>query len=520
MHALATLMLAAAASASASSPSHDGAGTALLEGVDWSAVGESAATLLQDYLRADTVNPPGNETVGAEVLAAWLAASGVESRIVEMSPGRGNLIARIDAPEESRSGGPICLLSHIDVAEAEAARWRDGHGPLSGVRDADDVIWGRGALDMKGLGVMEAATLAVVAQHRVPLQRDLVLIAVADEEVDNRGIRYLIDHHWPELACEYVINEGGIGIVDMFFEGQTVYPISVGEKGLLWGRVVATGAPAHGSVPQPGQAPERMVDAVLALRARSVEPHVHESLLELLDAVGTHQGGLAGSVLRRPALVQTLLMPTLMDNPLTRAAVTDTVNLTGHGGALAPNVVPSEVWANLDARLLPGTDPERFRRSLLDVIDDPDVRIDVTVAREASVTEWRGDPLYAALAARAVEGRPEAVAGPVISVGYTDSIELRPLGVKAFGFMPIALTGDEVATMHGDDERIPVAAVREGTRVLAHAVLDVAGAPAGPRPEARAPLPWPPQPAAPHHPPADPRENGEAEPDARTGDPR
>jgi len=182
--------------------------------------------------------------------------------------------------------------------------------------------------------------------------------------------------------------------------------------------------------------------------------------------------------------------------------------------------VPSEVWANLDARLLPGTDPERFRQSLLDVIDDADVRIDVTVAREASVTEWRGDPLYAALAARAVEGRPEAVAGPVISVGYTDSIELRPLGVKAFGFMPIALTGDEVATMHGDDERIPLAAVREGTRVLAHAVLDVAGAPAGPRPEARAPLPWPPPPPVLHHPPADPRENAEAEPDARTSDPR
>ena len=347
------------------------------------------------------------------------------------------------------------------------------------------------------MGVMEAATLAVIAQERVPLQRDLILLAVADEEVENRGIQFLVDHHWDELQCEYVINEGGIGVVDMFFEGQTVYPISVGEKGLLWGRIVATGEPAHGSVPMAGQAPERMLDAALALRSRSPRPRIHDSLFELLDAVGTHHGGAAGLILQNPTLVQGLLMGKLMDNPLTRAAITDTVNVTGHGGALAPNVVPSEVWANLDARLLPGTAPETFRRSLLDAIDDPAVRIDVTVAREATLTEWQGDPLYDALARRVVQGRPEAVAGPVISVGYTDSIVLRPLGVKAYGLMPIAVTADEIATMHGDDERIAVAGLRDGTRILGLAVVDVIGLPGGERPRAPSPLPWPPTPKEP-----------------------
>jgi acetylornithine deacetylase/succinyl-diaminopimelate desuccinylase-like protein len=494
MTPLATLLLATPAWARpAPAPDLSSApGTVLLADVDWQAVGEDAALLMQDYLRADTLNPPGNETVGAEVLAAWLAERGIEGRIVEMAPGRGNLIARIDAAGADRAGGPLCLLSHIDVAEAEADRWREGHGPLSGVRDGDDVIWGRGALDMKGLGVMEAMTMALVADQRIPLQRDLILLAVADEEIDNQGIQFLVDEHWDELQCEYVINEGGVGIADMFFEGQTVFPISVGEKGVLWGRVVATGEPAHGSVPQGGQAPERMVDAALSLRGRKAKPVYHDSLLELLHNVGAHKGGAAGAVLKREGLVKSLLKGTLMGNPLTRAAVTDTVNLTGYGGALAPNVVPSEVWSNLDSRILPGTDPEAFRQELLQLIDDPDVRIDVIMAQEATVTEWRGDPFYAALAARAVEGRPDAVAGPVISVGYTDSIVLRPLGVKAFGFMPVVLTADEVATMHGDDERISVENLREGSRILSLAVLDVAGAPGGVQPAARPALPWPP----------------------------
>lgn len=504
MTPLATLLMCAAPTWARPAPPPDlsaAAGTVLLAGVDWASATEEAAALLQEYLRADTRNPPGNETAGAGVLAAWLAARGIESRIVEMAPGRGNLIARIDAAEGDRAGGPVCLLSHIDVAEAEAARWKPGHGPLSGVRDADDVIWGRGALDMKGLGVMEAMTLALVARHRLPLRRDLILIAVADEELDNRGIRFIVDEHWDELQCEYVINEGGVGIVDMFFDGQTVYPISVGEKGILWGRVVASGEPAHGSVPRPGQAPERMIAAARSLSDRDPRPVYHESLLELLHEVGAHQGGASGAVLQRPALVRALLRGTLMGNPLTRAAVTDTVNLTGYGGALAPNVVPSEVWANLDARLLPGTDPEALRQDLLERIGDPQVRIDVTFAEAATVTPWRGDPLYAALAARAVEGRPDAVAGPVISVGYTDSIVLRPLGVKAFGFMPVALTGDEIATMHGDDERLSVANLGAGAAMLTRAVLDVAGAPGGTLPDARPPLPWPPAPPAPSPPP-------------------
>jgi acetylornithine deacetylase/succinyl-diaminopimelate desuccinylase-like protein len=503
MTAFSSLLVGLAFAAAPPADLSQAPGTVLTDGVDWTATGQETATLLSAYLQIDTRNPPGDETTGAEFLAQWLAVEGITSEILEYAPGRGSLVARVDAAPGAATEAPLCLLSHIDVAEAEADRWTPDRGPMSGFIDKEGVIWGRGALDMKGMGAMEAMVLALVARNGVPLKRDLILLAVADEEVSNLGIRHLVDNYGDEIGCSHVINEGGLGITDMFFEGQTVYPISVGEKGLMWARLIATGEPSHGSVPMPGLAPERMLDAVGKLGRREEKPRYDESLLALLDAVGAHHGGASGWVLRHPAMVRSLLKGKLMGNPLTRAAVTDTVNITGYGGAGEPNVVPSEVWANVDARLQPGTTPAELRAELLALIDDPQVRLDVIMEQEATISPWRDDPLYAALAARAVEGRPHAVAGPMISVGYTDSIVLRPLGVHAYGFVPVAVDAELLATMHGDDERIGIATLTDGVRTLTRAVLDVAGDTVSPRLPPRPPLP----PRIPPPPPPPPLED-------------
>ncbi len=440
--------------------------------IDWQAAEAEAAEILSAYLQLDTTNPPGNETLGAQFLAVLLAEEGIDSEIWEYAPGRGSLVARLPSTGEEP---PLCLLSHIDVATAEAARWPEETGPLSGVIDEEGRIWGRGALDMKGMGVIELMVLRLAARHDVPLRRDLVLLAVADEEVSNHGIE-AVAARWDEIGCSHAINEGGIGIVDMLFEGQTVFPISVGEKGVYWARMVATGDPGHGSVPLPDQAPERMLAAVAALGDRKPKPLFHDSLLELLDNVGDHAGGLPGWILQRPGLVRSLLRARFMNNPLTRATITDTVNVTGFMGAEEPNVVPSEVAANIDARLLPGTTPDALEAELLALVDSEHVRFERIMAREAMVSEWRDDPVYAALARRAVQGRPDAVAGPVLSVGYTDSIALRPLGVRAYGFVPFAVTAKELAGMHGDDEYLRQEELGRGLRVLFDAVMDVAAA--------------------------------------------
>lgn len=437
---------------------------------DWPELGRQTARLLSDYLQVDTTNPPGNETAGALFLSDWLAARDIASEIWEYAPGRGSLVARVKGSGEQP---PLCLLSHIDVATAEPERWPEGKGPLSGTIDAEGRVWGRGALDMKGMGAMQAMLLVMAARSGVELNRDLILLAVADEEVDNLGIQHIASR-WEEIGCSHVVNEGGVGIADMLFPGQTVFPISVGEKGVLWMRMTAEGEPGHGSVPLPDQAPERLARAALAVRDRPVKPSWDPALLELLAAIGEEEGGLSGAVLQRPALVKALVRGQLMGNPLTRAGLTDTAHVTGFEGAEQPNVVPSKVYGYIDSRLLPGTDPAQMKAELQALVGEG-VSLEVMQAMPASVSEWRGDPFYEALARRSVEGLPRAVAGPVVSVGFTDSIVLRPLGVRAYGLVPFVLTEAELRTMHGDGEYVRIDNLRRGLWVLWNAVLDVSG---------------------------------------------
>ena len=149
-------------------------------------------TVLSEYLKVDTTNPPGNETRGAEHLGKLLAAEGIPYEILEYAPGRGNLIARL---EGSGKEPPLCLVSHLDVVTAEAATWKPGRGPLSGAV-ADGYIWGRGALDMKSLGAVELMSLVWLKRIKAPLRRSVVLVVVVVEEIDSGGIRFLVDKHW------------------------------------------------------------------------------------------------------------------------------------------------------------------------------------------------------------------------------------------------------------------------------------------------------------------------------------
>jgi acetylornithine deacetylase/succinyl-diaminopimelate desuccinylase-like protein len=450
--------------------------------VDWDAAGDEAVQLLSDYLRVDTVNPPGNETRGAEFLASYLSAEGIDWDIYEFAPGRGSLVAKLPGSGEAgrTRPGPLCLLSHIDVVPSETELWPEGRGPLSGTIDEEGMIWGRGALDMKGMGAIELMTMLLLHRQGVPLKRDVILLAVADEEIDGLGIRHLIDRHWADIGCEYVVNEGGIGVEDMLFEGQTVYPISVGEKGFAWMRVYLTGEPGHGSVPLPHYAPTRLREALKALDAYEPEPNIHESILELAARAGAHQGGIEAAVLTRPGLARRVLQRRLMADPLTRAGITDTLHVTGYGGANAPNVVPSEVWFQIDSRVLPGTTPEEMVAEVEALLADIEgVRVELTGSWGASVTEWRGDPFYDALARNIAEEGDHIVAGPAVSVGFTDSLYLRPLGVKAFGFVPFAAPPEELVTMHGSGERVSSEEVRRGLRVLYEAVVEVAADPEG-----------------------------------------
>lgn len=467
--------------------------------LDWKAAGEESARVLAGYLQVDTQNPPGNESDGVRYLGGILDKEGISWEMSEYAPGRGSLIARLNG---SGAEKPLCMLSHVDVVTAEPARW--SHPPLSGLIE-DGYVWGRGALDMKGMGVTELMTMIWLKRLNAPLIRDVILLAVADEEVDGAGVEH-IAKQWDKIGCSQLVNEGGLGIKDLFFAGQTVFAISNAEKGAMWVKMVASGAPGHGSTPTPGRAPEHLKNALDRLAERKDVVIWDDALMETFRRVGKQHGGMTGSILQSPGLVKLLVKPKLMAGPPTHAALTNTVNVTGFGGAMKPNVVPSEVWAVLDVRILPGTKPEAMLAELATVVNDPAIRFDVISATEGSRSPY-DDTFFNALAARAVAGRDDAAAGPVMSVGYTDSNALRPLGVHAYGFVPFEVEGADLGTMHGDNERVSIANLENGLKILLGAVMDVsvpAGAIAGlgvvaaPTPATSAsppaPPPAPPQP--------------------------
>lgn len=456
--------------------------------VDWEAATPEITAWMSTYLQVDTVNPPGNELRGARWLADVLARDGIDSTLVSFDEGRGSLWARLEG--DGSTDDTLCMMSHLDVVTAEVDTWPEATGPLSGAV-VDGVVWGRGALDMKSMGVLELAAFVWAKRAGVPLKRDLVLLAVADEEVGGRGIDHLVAEHWDELGCTHLVNEGGTGLKNEPFDGLDLHAISVAEKGTLWFRLVATGEPGHGSVIREGEAPARLRQAMARLDRWSRPPRIHPAMYEAFARVGAKKGGFLGGVLQSRFWFDVLARPQLLKNPVVRATFMDTIHLTGFSGANAPNVVPGEVWAQYDGRLLPGTDPDEVLAELTALVDDLDgVRIDVLEKRASTASPF-DDPFFMALAAHAVAGKDRAVAGPVVSTGYTDSVPTRNLGTRAYGYAPLEMTEDQLAMFHGRDEQVPVDQLVDGARRLFGAVVQFAADLEAAVPEGPAPAPPP-----------------------------
>jgi len=463
---LLVLALTACAPKIAPQPAAHPASLAWRDRVDWDAAGDEAVQMLARYLRIDTINAPGNEARGARYLADLLARDGIQAELVGHEQGREGLIARVRAQDPGED--PLCLLSHIDVVPAEDEVWPDGFGPLSGAIDDEGMLWGRGALDMKSLGIAELHALALLVRLGVPLRRDVILLAVADEEMDNLGMLHLVQERWDELSCGHILNEGGFGVRGALYDDQVVHAVSVGEKGVLWVDVIATGEPGHGSTPLGDSSLDRLRAAIDSIDTRRVKPNWHPMMLELLARAGDAGGGLTGYVLQRPGLVKLLARGTLKDNPVTWASLTTTVHLTGLDGAVSPNVLPGEVRATYDIRKQPGHTTQQVLDELAELTRDIEgISFEVRSDLPAAISPYQDDPFYDAIIAHALEGRgPEHVAGPLLSIGFTDSVFARREGTIAYGYAPFVIDPDLLTSMHGHRERIPVDQVVEGSRRL------------------------------------------------------
>lgn len=421
--------------------------------IDWDDVTRQATDLLCRYIAVNTANPPGNELLGARFLAQVFHESGIESEIYPIDDKRANMSARLPGDGSKR---PLVLLNHIDVVPAERQFWQED--PFAGIVK-DGVIWGRGALDMKSMAVMELMTVLLLRRHGVPLTRDIVFLACADEEQGGvAGIDWMDAHH-PELFdAEYVINEGGYGMTEMFGVSRPVFSCSVGEKGPLWLRLVARGRPGHGSMPHGDNCLERLVRALYRVQS-------WQRPLTLLPEVATMLSRLLNAGIIDQEVSEQGLAAVAEENPFLRALLTDTVSANVFNSGVKSNVIPAVAEATLDCRLLPGHDPAEFIEQVRQVIDDPRVEIEQAMESHTPISPVDTE-LFQVVDAVSREAVPGAVVVPSIATGFTDSRVFRRRGVTAYGVALCLLDAAEIASVHGNDERLPIEKLRLGLRML------------------------------------------------------
>ncbi len=437
--------------------------------IDWDEVESEATALLQRYLRIDTTNPPGGEEAGAQFLAEALRKEGVEPTFYESADGRVSLSARL--PGTNGAGtDPLVLLSHIDVVPCERDYW--SVDPYAGLLQ-DGVLWGRGALDMKGMAVMELLVFLLLRRHGVETRRDVLFLAVADEEEGSQlGMDWLAERHPELLVADAVINEGAYGFGELLGKRGLVFGVAPTEKAPLWLRLHATGRPGHGSIPHGDNAAVRLIEALGRIAAQeptlTLRPEM-EATLEVLQREGFLPKELDAS---DPNVLQGLAA----GSPLVRALVSNTVSLTTVASGKKHNVIPAAASATLDCRLLPGEDVDAFLAQLGDVIDDAEVGIDVVYRCEPLVSEIR-PALLEHVEATIRHETDGGVVMPIGCPGFTDSRIYRRHGVPSIGYTPVLLTQDELGGVHGHDERLSTANLRLGTRLLLDTVRRIAGNP-------------------------------------------
>jgi acetylornithine deacetylase/succinyl-diaminopimelate desuccinylase-like protein len=437
-------------------------------------LGDEARRLCQALLRMDTTNPPGNERICAEYLAASLAEVGYQPRLLELAPGRTNLIIR---HRGTGAKPPLLLTAHLDVVEADPATWR--RPPFSG-DEHEGCLWGRGAIDMKNMAAMCTAIMRRLAVTRARLSRDVIFAAVADEEAGcTHGSRFLVEQHRDQVEAEFAIGESG-GF-SLHLGDTTFYPVQVAEKGLCWIRARVRGTPGHGSMPRPDSAITRLGEALAALGRTQLPVHPTQQIADFIDGVRARQPALIQplvKLLARPRLLAGVarLVPSAGVVRSFAALLSNTASATVVRAGHKTNVIPGVAEFEIDGRTLPGQTDEDLLRELREVLG-PDVELEIMHSAPATVTQPIASVVYDAIKHQVEAREPGAVVVPYMIPGFTDAKYFSQMGARWYGFSPVKIergSGIRFADMfHGNDERVPVAGLTWGVEVLDAVVREI-----------------------------------------------
>ena len=425
--------------------------------IDWPAVHSEALNVFRQYLRIDTSNPPGNEAAAARYLGRLLAAEGIECEFIQTAPGREAVVARLRG--DGSRGGALMLANHLDTVPADATGWT---APPFAAEVRDGRVFGRGAVDMKGTGVMHLLAMLLAKRQGLRLGRDLIFLAAPDEELGSIwGVEWLIRER-PDLfeGVAFALNEGASGVPEFAGRPAHLFEVAVSEKELAPLRIVATGIAGHGSKPARDSATVRLLDALDRLRRwqRGIT-YVPETraYLERLHAAGLIDdlGDLAG------------VEAAIGASPDTVAAFTNTLNVTVLRAGSQSNVIPGRAEALVDCRLLPGQSRDAWVAEVAAVIGDPLVQVVLEYPNSAPVvvSPWDTE-VTRVITGVLTETFEDAIVLPSSSIVGTDNRFMRPLGIPAYGFIPCLLSQEERDGFHAHDEFLSVENRNLGLEVM------------------------------------------------------
>jgi acetylornithine deacetylase/succinyl-diaminopimelate desuccinylase-like protein len=423
-------------------------------------VEREAEDALVSYLRIDTSNPPGNETSGARFLQQLLIRDGIDAKLIGSDPKRQSVYARLVSGSNEKA---LVLLHHIDVVPAVASEWTNP--PFAGIR-SNGYLWGRGALDIKSLGIAELMAFVDLKRHHVPLRRDVIYLAVADEELGGvNGCRAILDEH-PELFANagFVLNEGGYN--ETIVDHVSFWGIEVQAKVPLWLRITMKGSAGHAaSPPDDGGALGKLVRSLDAIRRIPTPYRLTPAVTRAFHEAGKARHDERGEVLRGIAEPMDVARIERVLSPGYRALLRDTIAITRVDGGNAINVLPANASADVDIRLLPDETPDAMTAKVKETLPsggELQVLLDgQPVPESPSDTE-----LFRVLSACFRNAESGSIVGAVVGAGTSDSRYFRARGIVAYGIAPFKVNYYDADTVHGNDERIRARFFAEGVRLM------------------------------------------------------
>ncbi len=441
---------------------------------DTAALAKQAEGWLADLIRINTTNPPGNEQAAAKYIVGILEKEGITPEILEVAPGRSAVLARLRSavmPDPSRA---VLLVAHMDVVGVERAKWSvDPFGAVI----KDGYLYGRGAIDDKGMLAVNLAAFIALKRANTHINRDVIFLATADEEQGgDASIKILIAKYWDKFAAGFALNEGGRVVLK---SGKVEYvAVQASEKVPINVAVIARGPSGHASLPTKDNAVVHLAAAVAKIGSYSAPVHLTTIVRRYFEQLAALEDDELAKWIRsldaadRGEHAQRVISDA---NPLWNSMLRDSIAPTILTAGVRANVIPSEARANLNIRLLPGHTIDTLLADLTKLVNDPQVRFEVQPdAGLAAPPSSLESDFYATIAKAAAQEFPNAPVLPFMSAGATDSAQLRLHNVQAYGVMPFPLTDEDFRRMHGDDERLPLASFDKGVSLIARIVAEFA----------------------------------------------